>query len=115
MQAPGHAWVVRRGAVELLDGTRVVDLLGEGEMFGHASLLSEWPTALAVRAVEDTLCYRIPAEALRPALARPAALRFAARSLSGRYEVRMRQLDPVAPAAVDPSRRRLGELVRATP
>ena len=115
VQAPGHAWVVRRGAVELLDGTRVVDLLGEGEMFGHASLLSEWPTALAVRAVEDTLCYRIPAEALRPALARPAALRFAARSLSGRYEVRMRQLDPVATAAVDPSRRRLGELVRGDP
>jgi CBS domain-containing protein len=52
---PGVAWVVRRGAVELLDGDRVVDMLSEGEMFGHASLLSEWPTALAVRAAEDSL------------------------------------------------------------
>ena len=56
-------------------------------MFGHASLLSEWPTALAVRAAEDSLLYRLPAEALRPVLARPAALRFAARSLAGRYEM----------------------------
>ena len=112
---PGYAWVVRRGAVELVDGTRVVDLLGEGELFGHASLLSEWPTALAVRAVEDTLCYRIPAEAMRPVLARPQALRFAARSLAGRYEVRMRGLDPVATAAVDPARRPLSDLLRGRP
>ena len=27
--------VVRRGTVELVDGDRVLDLLGEGEMFGH--------------------------------------------------------------------------------
>jgi CBS domain-containing protein len=81
---PGVAWVVRRGAVELLDGDRVVDMLSEGEMFGHASLLSEWPTALAVRAAEDSLLYRLPAEAIGPVLARPAALRFAGRSLAGR-------------------------------
>src|SRR4029078_13511054 len=46
---PGGAVGVRSGAVELLDGDRVVDMLSEGEMFGHASLLSEWPTALAGR------------------------------------------------------------------
>jgi CBS domain-containing protein len=112
VQAPGHAWVVRRGTVELLDADRVVDLLGEGEMFGHAALLSEWPTALAVRAHEDTLCYRIPAEVIRPVLARPAALRFAARSLSGRYEMRRREIDPLATQALDPARRPVGELLR---
>jgi len=33
-------YVVRTGAVELLDEGRVLDLLGEGEAFGHPSLLS---------------------------------------------------------------------------
>src|SRR6476661_1639246 len=84
---PGVAWVVRRGAVELLDGHRVVDMLSEGEMFGHASLLSEWPTAL----------------------------RFAARSLAGRYEMLQRELDPLALAVVDPARRPVSRLLRGDP
>ncbi len=113
VEAPDHAWVVRRGTVELLDGPHVVDLLGEGEMFGHAALLSEWPTALAVRAHEDTLCYRLPAEVLRPVLARPVALRFAARSLSGRYEMRRREIDPLSTQALDPARRTVGDLLHA--
>src|SRR6476619_301033 len=112
---PGVAWVVRRGAVELLDGDRVVDMLSEGEMFGHASLLSEWPTALAVRAAEDSLLYRLPAEAIRPVLARPAALRFAVRSLAGRYEMLQRELDPLALAVVDPARRPVSRLLRGDP
>src|SRR5207302_955675 len=108
----GYAWVVRRGSVELLDGARVVDLLGEGEMFGHAAILSEWPTALAVRASEDSLLYRIPELAIRPVLARPAALRYAARTLSGRFEMRLRELDPMAVAVIDPARRPLPQLLR---
>src|SRR5439155_9916457 len=115
VETPGQAWVVRRGTVELRDGARVVDLLGEGEMFGHAALLSEWPTALAVRAHEDTLCYRIPATVLRPVLARPAALRFAARSLSGRYEMRRREIDPLSANTLDPARRLVGELLHGPP
>jgi len=113
--APGVAWVVRRGAVELLDGERVVDMLSEGEMFGHASLLSEWPTALAVRTAEDSLLYRLPAEAIRPVLARPAALRFAARTLAGRYEMLQRDLDPLAIDVVDPARRPVSRLLRGEP
>jgi CBS domain-containing protein len=113
--APGFAWVVRRGAVDLLDGGRVVDQLGEGEMFGHAALLSEWPTVLAVRAGEDSLFYRIPEEAIRPVLERPAALRYAARSLAGRYEMRLRELDPMGVAVIDPARRPVGELLRGAP
>ena len=115
VDAPSYAWVIRRGAVELLDGTRIVDMLGEGEMFGHAALLSEWPTALAARTAEDSLLYRIPAAVLRPVLARPAALRFAARSLSGRFEMRMRDLDPLATAVVDPARKPVSQLLRGSP
>jgi CBS domain-containing protein len=115
VEAPGYAWVVRRGAVELMDGQRIVDMLGEGEMFGHASLLSEWPTALAARTAEDSLMYRIPAGVLRPVLARPAALRFAARSLSGRFVMRMRELDPLATAVIDPARKAVSQLLRGEP
>jgi hypothetical protein len=38
-----YAHVLRRGSVELLIDGRLLDLLGEGEMFGFASLLEEAP------------------------------------------------------------------------
>ncbi len=73
--------VVRSGAVEISANGRLLDLLGEGELFGHASMLSGLPPGFEARAVEDTLCYRIPAEVAEGSLARPAGLRFVARSL----------------------------------
>ena len=41
---PDEMWVLRTGAVELLDDGRVLDLLGEGEPFGHPWMLSGMPT-----------------------------------------------------------------------
>jgi CBS domain-containing protein len=70
-----HLWVVRTGAMEVLDGGRVIDLLGPGDTFGHVSLLSGRPPASSVRTAEDTLCYRLPDH--RPLLAHPERLRFA--------------------------------------
>ena len=67
-----HVWVVRTGAVEIVHDGRVLDLLGPGELFGHASMLSGLPTGFAAIAAEDSLCYRIRAEVARPLLARPA-------------------------------------------
>ena len=74
-----HAYVVRRGAVELRAAARLLDVVGEGELFGYASILAESPLGFVARAREDTLVYRIPADAIRPVLERPAALRFVAR------------------------------------
>ena len=37
---PDAMWVVRTGAVELRDDGRLLDLLGEGEPFGHPWMLS---------------------------------------------------------------------------
>src|SRR6201987_156848 len=76
-----HLRVVRAGAVEIVFDGRVLDLLGEGECFGHASMLSGLPTGFEARAGEVTVCYRIPAEVAQEPLSRPAGLRFVARSL----------------------------------
>jgi CBS domain-containing protein len=80
----GHVRIIRRGAVELLDGTQVLDELSEGEMFGHPSMLTGQPTMLAARASEDTLCYRIEASDIQPLLVRPAAMRYFAREVQHR-------------------------------
>jgi CBS domain-containing protein len=76
--------VVRRGAVELVDRGRVVDLLGEGELFGHPSMLSGLLTGFEARAHEDSLCYALAAQDVLPLLARPASLPYLARSLLSR-------------------------------
>src|SRR5687768_9876783 len=71
-----HAYVVRRGSVELVIEGRLLDLMGEGEMFGFTSVLADEPVGFVARAAEDTLVYRIPADVIRPVLERPAFVRF---------------------------------------
>ncbi|GLH99759.1 putative nucleotidyltransferase substrate binding domain-containing protein [Phytohabitans aurantiacus] len=71
-----HLWVVRTGALEVVDRGEVVDLLGPGDAFGHLWLLAGLPPPLRVRAHEESLCLRIPDP--RAFLARPDLLRFAA-------------------------------------
>jgi CBS domain-containing protein len=81
-----HLHVVRKGAVELLDEGQMVDVLEEGEAFGHPSLLSGLSPAFTARAREDTLCYLFPAESTLRALSDPAGVRFLAATLEGRLE-----------------------------
>jgi CBS domain-containing protein len=69
-----HLWVVRTGAVEVVDRGRVVDHLGPGDTFGHISVLTGLPPALTVRALEDSLCLRLPDP--RTVLEDPSRLRF---------------------------------------
>jgi CBS domain-containing protein len=82
--APAHARIVRHGSVELVDHGRVLDRLGEGEWFGHPAMLSELPAGADARAAEDTVVYRLAADDVLALLARPAGLRFVARSLLAR-------------------------------
>jgi CBS domain-containing protein len=109
---PGFAYVVRRGFVELLIADRLLDALGEGEMFGFASVLEDAPLGFVARAAEDTLLYRIPAAAIRPVLERPPGARFVARSMN--KGVRLLAGDGREPAPT-PAWRRVRELVRAAP
>jgi CBS domain-containing protein len=76
-----HLRVIRSGAVEIVAGGKLLDLLGEGELFGQASMLSGFPAGFEARAVEDTVCYRIAAEVAEGLLSAPEGLRFVARSL----------------------------------
>jgi CBS domain-containing protein len=67
-------YIVRTGSVEALDRGQIVDQLGPGDTFGHVSLLSGLPPALAMRAAEETLCYLLPDP--RKILSHPDRLRF---------------------------------------
>ena len=106
-----HAYVVRRGTVELLIGGRLLDVLGEGEMFGFTSLLEEAPLGFVARASEDTLLYRIPGPAIRPVLERPAAARFVAGSLAKGLRLLAHHEEPLPDAVGRPVR----DLVRVQP
>jgi CBS domain-containing protein len=106
------AYVVRRGSVELLIDGRLLDLLGEGEMFGFASLLEEGPLGFVARAAEDTLVYRIPADVIRPVLERPDAVRFVARSMNKGVRLLAGASREPLPS---PAGRRVRELTRAAP
>ncbi len=79
-----HLWVVRTGALAVLDRGQIVDLLGPGDTFGHLWLLSDLPPRLRVRAEEESLCLRIPDP--RAFLAHPERLRFASIDAVSRRE-----------------------------
>jgi CBS domain-containing protein len=56
--------------VDVVHEGRLLDLLGPGDTFGHAAMLSGLPPGFEARAAEDTLCYRIAAAVARPLLER---------------------------------------------
>src|SRR5690242_352188 len=106
----GHLRVIRAGSVEIIHDGQVLDLLGPGELFGHASMLSGLPTGFEARAGEDTLCYRIPADVIGPLLARPDFLRFIARSIVGGRTWGGGRVPPA-----DPVQRPVETLIRTPP
>src|SRR5881396_463933 len=102
-----HVRVVRRGAVELVADGQAVDVLGEGELVGHPSMLSGLPTWFEARDGEATLCYRLPADAVLPLMGRPAGLRYRAGSLLDRP--RPRQVG--TGARLEPAQQPVSQLV----
>jgi CBS domain-containing protein len=106
-------YVVRTGAVELLDEGRVLDLLGEGEAFGHPSLLSGLGPAFAVRAHEDTLCYLVDRAVAEEVMATPSGLAFLTASLLRRERRAGLAREGESPAPVGLVR--VGALIRRSP
>ena len=99
-----HLFVVRKGAVNIIDRGSVVDELGVGDSFGHLSLLSGLAAAHSVVAATETLCYRLPDP--RVVLQHPELLSFTPEDplFTGRQVVR---------GAVDPSVRPVRDVMRA--
>ena len=110
-----YVWMVHSGSVEVIHDGRVLDLLGPGELFGHASMISGLPTGFEARAAEDTVCYRIPADVMRPLLARPDVLRFVARSIVARSIGPSAVTVTPADASSDPVQSRVATLIRTPP
>ena len=106
-----YLWAVRSGSVEIIHDGRVLDLLGPGELFGHASMISGLPTGFEARAAEDTVCYRIPADVMRPLLALPDVLRFLARSIVQRAVTTA----PAGDSGTGPVQSRVAALIRTPP
>ena len=105
-----HTYVVRRGSVELVIEGRLLDLIGEGEMFGFTSVLADEPAGFVARAAEDTLVYRIPADVIRPVLECPAFVRFFTRVMNERVRfLAGHQAEPPLSSAGRP----VAELIRA--
>ena len=60
--APADAvGLIRKGELELSTGVVVVDLLEPGDVFGLTSVMTGQVPTMTVRAVEDSLCYLLPA------------------------------------------------------
>jgi len=106
-----HLRVVRRGAVELVHQGRVLDLLGAGELFGQASMLTGLPAGFEARAVEDTACYRLADEVARELARAPAGLRFVARSLLETGA----EIGGAAEPSGDPAHQPVASLIRTPP
>jgi CRP-like cAMP-binding protein len=107
-----HLFVVRRGAAEIVDGGRVIDEIGEGEVFGMWSLLGQVAPTATVRAGEDTLCYLIDAEVANAVLRSGGGIAFVA----GSVRRRIAQIDEARRGEVDLVRyQQVGALVRRTP
>jgi CBS domain-containing protein len=105
-------YIVRKGAVEVLDGTLVIDFLGEGEVFGHFSLLSGLGPAFSIRAAEDAICYLVDLEVAEEVMGTRRGLSFLSSTLRRRET---RALDGTEMAAVEPLQASVGSQVRRPP
>jgi CBS domain-containing protein len=65
--------VIHSGAVDITHDDQLLDLLGPGDTFGHAAMLSGLPPGFEARAAEDTLVYRLPVAVARPLLERASS------------------------------------------
>lgn len=80
----GGLWVILTGSMGLVHQNEVVQVLGPGECFGHASLLTGMAPMFSVRAREPTRCAVLPARAARTLLATEAGVTYVARTLRRR-------------------------------
>ena len=76
-RSPDALFIIQRGGVKLSIRTHVgkqliLDMRSEGEIFGVLSFMARDVARLDVTAVEDTLCYTVPAEEMQDVMSRHA-------------------------------------------
>ena len=86
-------YIVRRGAVEVLEDDDLVDVLGEGEVFGFVSLLSGVGPSFSVRAREDAICYLIDKEIAEDVMSSRRGLTFLASAFRRRDQRALGDMD----------------------
>jgi signal-transduction protein with cAMP-binding, CBS, and nucleotidyltransferase domain len=69
-----HVWVIQQGRVDLLDGDRLRDVLGEGDLIGVERLLGHTSWLYSARTANDVILYSIDARRLEDLAARFPAL-----------------------------------------
>jgi CBS domain-containing protein len=104
--------VIRKGAVELVGDGTVLDVLGEGEIFGEFSLLAHEAPALTVRAQEDTLCYLLDEPHASVVLGSPEGRTFLLAAMRRRLRS---AVEHGAAGHGDPALRPIRDLVRREP
>jgi CBS domain-containing protein len=107
-----HLFVVRRGGAEIVDDGRVIDEIGEGDVFGMWSLLGQVAPTATVRASEDTLCYLVDAAVANEVLGSGPGVAFVAAGVRRRIA----RVDETLKADLDLVRYlEVGDLVRRPP
>ena len=105
-------YMVRRGAVEVLEAGEVVDIEGEGEVFGFVSLLTGASPLVTIRAHEDVICYLIDRDIGEEIMSSRHGMVFLASAFRRRD---VRALEHVARVTVDEEEEPVSALVRRRP
>jgi CBS domain-containing protein len=74
-------YLIRHGSAEILDDGHLVDMIGEGEVFGAWSLLGGFGPTATVRAREDAACFLIEPEDAKAVLGTSTGMTFVVSSL----------------------------------
>ena len=107
-----YLYVIRTGAMELIDEGQVLDLLLDGEAFGFPSMLSGLGPTFTVRAHEDSICYLIDRGEAESILTTHSGLAFLSSRLRRRID---RALEGIEPESTDAWTTPVVSLVRRPP
>jgi CBS domain-containing protein len=79
-------FVIVEGSVDVVADGRALDVMGEGDVFGHMSLVTQEEPVATIRAREDTVCLTLDRETASQVLGTRAGAAFITESLRRRFD-----------------------------
>jgi len=79
-------FVIVEGTVDVVADGRVLDVMGEGEVFGHMSLVTQEEPVATIRCREDTVCLTLDREMASRVLGTRSGAAFLTESLRRRFD-----------------------------